>query len=240
MDRKMKALHHPIQIRAPALHVDFVADLTCPWSFLGKRRLERALEHVQGLAPQLRWHAFLMHPEPAAGASWRERLAERLPNEITPEAAEANLIDSGKELGVRFDFARLGAVPHTGEAHRLIKLAARRGLHMETGDAVFRAWFELGRDIGQTPVLAQIGAEVGLPAALLDAFRASDDGRAEVGRDHDRLHALGIVSVPNLLLNGSVLVTGPADVATYVKALDHALFPSAEDEETSGAVATLH
>lgn len=216
----------------PVLEIDFVADLTCPWSWLGKRRLERALENVQGMGPpDLRWHSFLMAAPPGGGSSWRERLAARLPEGITPALAEQSLEEAGRELGIHFAFERLGDVPATREAHRLIKLAAHEGRHVETADAVFAAYFEAGRDIGSTAVLAAIGAETGLSDGTLELFRSSKQGAAEVTRDDERLRALGVVAVPNLLLNGNVLVAGPADVDTYLQALDQALFPQPPDSD---------
>lgn len=224
----MKALDLIVPARPRSLSVDLVADLACPWSFLGKRRLERALQSVQGIAPSLRWHGHMPDGPGAAGREWREALAARLPHGIGVEFAERSLTEAGRELGIHFAFERLGTVPDTAEAHRLVKLAAREGLHMAAADALFRAYFEAGRDIGALDALLEIGRESGLSAGTLELLRSGSEGRGEVAADHERLHALGVVTTPNLLLNGSVLVTGPADVAVYVQALDQALFPAPE------------
>lgn len=239
-DMKAKALTHPAPSLLPALEIDFVADLTCPWSWLGKRRLERALGNVQGLGPpNFRWHSFLLTPPAGVGASWRERLAARLPEGFTAGEAERSLEEAGRELGLRFAFDALGHVPATREAHRLVKLAAGEGRHTEVADALFAAWFEAGRDIGSRPVLEGIGEEAGLAERTLELFRSSEQGAAEVARDDQRLRALGVVATPNLLLNGSVLVAGPADVDTYIQALDQALFPQLAGEGAERAP-TLH
>lgn len=234
----MKALDLPAPSVRPALEIDLVADFTCPWSWLARRRLERALGHVQGLGPpQLRWHSFLLNPA-AAPAAWRTQLAARLPEAVSIEYAERSLMEAGRELGIRFAFDRLGTAPDTREAHRLVNLAAREGRHMETADGVFAAWFEEGRNIGSRAVLSAVAAEAALTEDTLALFHGSEAGADEVARDDERLRALGVVSVPNLLLNGSVLVAGPADVDTYVQALDHALFP--QPEEASVRPPTLH
>src|SRR5690606_1303275 len=95
----------------------------------------------------------------------------------------------------------------------------------EVADALFAAFFEQGKDIGDVAVLAAIGAESGLSAATIDAFRNPEEGRDDVDAEERRLRALGVVATPNLLINGRILVPGPADVSTYVQALDQALFP---------------
>ena len=93
-------------------------------------------------------------------------------------------------------------------------------------DAIFRAYFEQGRDIGDPQELALIGREAGLSAAALEAFADVAVEGSAVATEEQRLRALGVENVPNLLLNGRVLVPGPADVDTYVQALDQAMFPN--------------
>src|ERR1700691_5606488 len=108
----------PTKTRAP-LEFDLIADFICPWSYLGQRKLERALDSLYGLpAPALRWHGLRIQSElPAAPAAWREHLATRLPDGVSVDLAQDTLSQAGRELGVQFDFARIGSVPDTREAH---------------------------------------------------------------------------------------------------------------------------
>ena len=225
----MNASLQPLVPYAPRLTLDVVADFTCPWSFLGLRRIARALGNVQGLAqpPLLRWHGFRLPRDAAseAQAAWRGQLATRLPPGMTPQLAEQSLEEAGRELGIQFDFARIAGVPDTAESHRLMVLAAREGRQATLADAIFRAYFEQGRDIGAREELLQIGREVGLSAEALAAFDDATQESDAVTAEEQRLRALGVDNVPNLLLNGRVLVPGPADVDTYVQALDQAMFP---------------
>lgn len=209
------------------LLVDLVGDFACPWSFLGTRRLSRALSSLEGAGtPQLRWHPFRLAKSPGAERpTWRAHLASRLPDGVQPDLAEQSLREAGRDLGVEFDFERLTRVPDTTEAHRLAKLAARENRQGDVVDAIYRAYFEHGRDIGNAKVLASIGAEVGLSAPLLESFGTSTEGADEVIDDERRLTLLGVTSIPNLLFNGRVLVPGPADESAYVQAIDQALFP---------------
>jgi predicted DsbA family dithiol-disulfide isomerase len=223
--------------RPPALVLDLVADFTCPWSFLGTRRIARALLAVQGLAspPVIRWHGFRLPRVQAPASPWRDHLAQRLPAGITVELAERSLEDAGEALGLRFDFARIATVPDTLHAHRLVLLASGEGRQAAVIDALFRAYFEQGRDIGDLQELVSIGAAQGLsPSVLQDLVRVSagSDNGADLVSDtvvaeELRLRSLGVQNVPNLLLNGHVLVPGPAEVDTYVQALDQVLFPVA-------------
>jgi predicted DsbA family dithiol-disulfide isomerase len=221
-----------------SLVLDVVADFTCPWSFLGTRRIARALTAVQGLpqAPLLRWHGFRL---PLAGsAAWREHLAQRLPSGITTDFAEHSLEEAGRAFGIQFDFAAIRNVPDTLHAHRLVLAAAPTGQHVRVADRLFRAYFEQGRDIGREEELLAIAGECELPALVIADYQrgfAAEGASPEAGgvalvlAEEQRLRGLGVQNVPNLLINGQVLVPGPAEEAIYVQALDQVLFPQPAD-----------
>ncbi len=225
----MNASVLPIVPYSPRLTLDVVADFTCPWSYLGLRRISRALVNLQGLPtpPVLRWHGFRLPRDASAEAraAWRAHLATRLPPRMSPEVAEQSLEQAGREFGIQFDFGRIQGVPDTGEAHRLMVLAAHEGRQAVLADTIFRAYFEHGCDIGDSRELLRLARDAGLAAPTLEAFGdATAEGSAVVAEEQ-RLRTLGVENVPNLLLNGRVLVPGPADVDTYVQALDQAMFP---------------
>lgn len=212
----------------PGLQLDLIADFACPWSYLGKRSLERALGNLYGAPVRpLRWHGFRSQSEQgSARVTWPEHLSIRLPKGVTVDFAQRGLAEAGRDLGIAFQFDRLQSLPDTREAHRLTGLALRDERQGEVVDALFKAFFEQGRDIADTAVLKEIGQECGLSAATLTAFGDPAEGREQVAAEEQRLRGLGVVATPNLLINGRVLVPGPADVSTYIQALDHALFPA--------------
>jgi len=215
------------------LDIDLVADFTCPWSWLGMAQLTRALGSLSGdVETRLRWHPFRM-ASPAANAAPRtfhDYLAERLPAGISVPFAERSLTEAGRELGIDFHFEKLGPLPSTSEAHRLVQLAVNEGRHANVAAAIFRAYFERGADIADVAVLADIGADAGLSDKTLQAFRETRDGDAALVGSEERLRGFGVRTVPNLLFGGRVLVPGTVNVATYVHALDQALFPANEEE----------
>jgi predicted DsbA family dithiol-disulfide isomerase len=228
------------------LDIDLVADFTCPWSWLGMAQLTRALGSLSGdIETRLRWHPFRMASPNANAAprSFHDYLAERLPPGISLPFAEKSLAEAGRELGIEFHFEKLGALPSTSEAHRLVQLAVNEGRHANVAAAIFRAYFENGADIGDPVVLEKIGAEAGLDEKTLKVFRETRDGDSLLAGSEERLRGFGVRSVPNLLFGGRVLVPGTVNVATYVHALDQALFPSLEASASEGEqkqAPTLH
>jgi predicted DsbA family dithiol-disulfide isomerase len=213
-----------------SLELDFIGDLACPWSFIGKRNLTRALDSLYGQTLQVqRWHGL-----PLAGVAespWREHLATRLPAGADVDEAHRKLESAGRDLDIAFHFDRITTLPDTREAHRLVHLAAHDSRQGELIDAIFRAFFETGRDVSNPLVLVQLAAEAGVDESVRAAFTAGPKGRDEVLTEERRLRGLGVEGVPNLLLNSRVLVPGAADVATYIQALDQALFTESAAQE---------
>src|SRR3954469_14948664 len=170
----MNAMIRPLNDVRRTLDIDLVADFTCPWSWLGMAQLTRALGNLSGdVETRLRWHPFRMAPA-AAGKhprSFHDYLAERLPAGISVPFAEKSLTEAGRELGIDFHFEKLGQLPSTCEAHRLVQLATREDRHANVAAGIFRAYFERGVDISDTHVLAEIGAEAGVSDKTLEAFR---------------------------------------------------------------------
>jgi predicted DsbA family dithiol-disulfide isomerase len=229
----MNTIVRPLTDVNKTLEIDLVADFTCPWSWLGMAQLTRALGSLSGdVETRLRWHPFRMAAA-AAGKhprSFHEYLAERLPAGISVPFAEKSLTDAGRELGLDFHFEKLGPLPSTSEAHRLVQLAVEEGRQANVVATIFRAYFERGADIGDVKVLGELGVEAGLSDKALQAFRDTREGDAALVGSEERLRGFGVRTVPNLLFGGRVLVPGTVNVATYVHALDQALFPVIDED----------
>src|SRR5687768_14293516 len=181
MNTTHRSTIRPLTDVRKTLDIDLVADFTCPWSWLGMAQLTRALGSLSGdIETRLRWHPFRMSA-PAANAaprSFHDYLAERLPPGISVPFAEKSLTEAGRELGLEFHFEKLGALPSTSEAHRLVQLATNEGQQVKVAAGVFRAYFESGADISDVDVLVGIGADAGLSDESLRSFRENRDGDA--------------------------------------------------------------
>src|SRR3954465_9515099 len=136
----MNAMIRPLNDVRRTLDIDLVADFTCPWSWLGMAPLTQALGNLSGdVETRLRWHPFRMSPpkQHAAPRTFHDYLAERLPSGISVPFAEKSLTEAGPDLGIAFPFEKLGPVPSTSEAHRLVQLASDEGRHANVAAAIF-------------------------------------------------------------------------------------------------------
>ena len=144
------------------MRLDIFADIICPWCWIGKRRLERALKvrPQQGLTT--RWRAFQLNPGmPATGMDRREYLAAKFGNDSQAKRIYDVIRAAGESEGLEFNFDKIQQTPNTLRAHRLVRLAQERGKGSQMIEALFQAYFVLGENIGDRTVLVDIAQPLG-------------------------------------------------------------------------------
>ena len=207
------------------MQIDIWSDIACPWCYVGKRRLEAALESFAGAEDvELRWHAFELDPDaPAAHeGTYAERIARKYGR--TPEES-ADLLDSMREmaaaegLALRFEQIRGG---NTFDGHRLIALALEHGLQGEMKERLMRAYFSEGELLSDAPTLRRLALETGLPAEEVDELLAGEGFAEEVRVDEYTAQRLGIDAVPFFILDRRMAVRGALDSAELLGALEQA------------------
>lgn len=195
------------------LFVTVVADIVCPWCFIGHRRLDVAIERVgDGSRVEKTHRPFLLDPEaPPEGRDLRADLRRKLGGD--PEATLRRVEDAARSTSIALDFAKIERMPSSVSAHTLLRLAARKRTQAALLDALFTAYFLKGRDIGAPAVLIAIAERQGFDAEEV-ASALADDAQAEETRRQARLaSAEGIRAVPYFLIDGSSLAGAqPVDV----------------------------
>jgi predicted DsbA family dithiol-disulfide isomerase len=223
--------------RTAALHVEVIADLVCPFCYLGKRRLEQALRAVQGPSA-ISWHPFQLNPEfPNEGVAFEDYLAQRFGSLENVQPVLDGLTAEGRREGVNFHFERIKRVPNTMRAHQLMFLAEKEDKDQALlAEDLMAAFFEHGEDIGDTDVLVRIAARHGLSSE--DVLRVFDDegSRQLVLIREGQARSSGIVGAPGFLLNQRLLLLGAQDADTIVNAFDRAMFGEGTDALISPAL----
>ena len=144
--------------------IDVFSDPICPWCFIGKRRMERALD-LNGLSDRatIRWRSFQLNPGmPPEGLDRAEYLALKFGGSQRATQIYDAIRDAGETVGIPFEFERIRRTPSTIKAHRLIRFAGRVGLDGTVAEALFQHYFLKGQDIGDDDVLCGIAGECGL------------------------------------------------------------------------------
>jgi predicted DsbA family dithiol-disulfide isomerase len=190
------------------MQIDIVADVTCPWCFIGKRRLERALTMRPDIAATRSWRAFRLNPDlPRDGVPRELFLAAKFGGSRAANRFRA-IVAAGRAEGIDIAFDRIRRTPNTLLAHRLIRLAAAEGRSDAIVEALFHAYFTSGIDIGDIGTLALIAAQNGIDRRRAAAYLDSDAGTAEVLAEEQRARRLGIRAVPCFIIERGYTISG--------------------------------
>ncbi|MCR0983281.1 DsbA family oxidoreductase [Roseomonas populi] len=204
-----------------------VVDTVCPWCWVGKRRLDKAVAMLaaDGLRLARQWHPFQLNPDmPAGGMPRAEYRARKFGSMERGRQLDARLAAEGAKDGIPFDFERIERSPNSLDSHRLIRLAALEGgapLADAVAEAVFSAYFAEGRDIGDRAVLAAIGDAAGLPPGRAATMLAADELAHEVSQDAARAQGLG--GVPAVILDRQLIISGAHPAEAMAEAIREAL-----------------
>jgi predicted DsbA family dithiol-disulfide isomerase len=205
--------------------VDIVSDAICPWCYIGKRQMERALGLLagDGLSFTIHWNPFQLNPDmPKEGA---DRAAYRIAKFGSAERAaalDARVVEAAANAGLTFRPDLMLRTPNTVDAHRLIWLAGRHGVQNAVVERLFDAYFVRGADIGRHDVLAQEADAAGLDAAALPAFLDGTEGEDEVLRADRSARQAGVSGVPSFFMNGHFLFSGAMPAGTMAEAFRRA------------------
>ncbi len=196
--------------------VESFIDITCPWCFIGKRRLEQAIEQDRGAyAVSVSWHPFQLHPDLSqSGTEWSVCRVTKFGSHERAEDHDARATVAGRSAGLKLALDRIRRVPNTWDAHRLIWLAGQKGVQSDVVEALFRAYLVEGCDLAERELLLQTAALGGLDRDRAASLLAGNDGVEELHSEERYARRLGVRSIPFMLFNGRLYVTGsqPTDV----------------------------
>jgi predicted DsbA family dithiol-disulfide isomerase len=197
------------------LTIEIVSDVICPWCYIGKRRLEKALEMLGDVKVDIRWLPFQLNPDmPAEGVPRAQYRKAKFGSLEHAKTLDARVAKEGSGEGIAFAFDRIERTPNTVQAHALIDLAQRQGKGDAVVDALFRAYFEEARDIGDAAVLAEIAEGCG----VRDWPGKAD--APEVGALEEQMRGLGISAVPTFIFERKSGVSGahpPESLAQLIR-----------------------
>lgn len=211
------------------IKLDIMSDPICPWCYIGKTHLDKALAARPNHPFTIEWHPFQLNPDmPAGGMDRRAYLEGKFGGKEGAVRAYAPVVENAEAAGLSINFKGIQRTPNTLDAHRLIHWAGIEQKQTRMVDALFKAYFVDGRDIGDVEVLADLADSAEMDAALVARLLASDADRAEIAARDAHSREMGVSSVPTFIVAGQHAVPGAQPPHLWEKVIDELTSQAAE------------
>ncbi|MEP3439827.1 MAG: DsbA family oxidoreductase [Hoeflea sp.] len=197
---------------APTLTIDVVSDVMCPWCYIGKKRLEAALDDIGSeMEVEVRWRPYQLDPTlPKEGKDRTQYLEDKFGGPEGAIKAYASVRAAGAEENIPFAFEKIPVSPNTLDAHRLIRWASSLGLaaQHQMVDVLFKAYFEDGKNIGDNAVLIEAARQVGLETEVVERLLSGDADLDTVTGEIEQARQMGVTGVPCFIIDMQYAVVG--------------------------------
>ncbi len=202
--------------------IDVIADVACPWCYIGKRRLEQVIAAFHGIEAHVRWRPYQLEPGvPRDGYDYRAAPAEAF-GSTRNGAVRERILEAGREVGLAFAFDKILRSPNTLDAHRLVRLAKIGGIQGKVVERLFKAFFCEGVDIANRRSLVELGVEAGLDRDSVEGLFARRDDMLSVQEELATTRRLGVTKVPFFIFGNDTVVPGAGSREMLAAALSKA------------------
>ncbi len=213
------------------MRIEIFSDTICPWCYIGKKRLEKALAQRSDLEADVHWRAFQLNPDmPEEGVDRNQYLEAKFGGPDAARAVYTHVEAAGNEEAIPFDFDAIARTPNTIASHRLIRYADDQpGGQDAVVDALFRAYFTRGENIGEREILVAVAEEANLDPQAVRAFLESDEHDHAVRAEDVCARQSGIQGVPFFIVEGRYGVSGAQSPQVFLQVFEKVLTESQPD-----------
>jgi len=206
------------------MRIEMVSDVICPWCFIGKRRLEKAMAQRPDIQFQIGFRPFQLNPDmPPEGADRKSYLEAKFGGPERAKQIYARVAAEGAPDGIAFNFDGIPRTPNTLSAHTLLRWALEAGNQYEMKERLLRAYFLEGRDVGDHAVLAELAAELGFDAEKVKAALDNGTDREAVEAEDQMAREMGITGVPFFIIERKYGLVGAQPPEAFLQVFDKVL-----------------
>jgi predicted DsbA family dithiol-disulfide isomerase len=200
--------------------VDVISDVICPWCYIGKKRLEKAIAALDSQhRVQVRWLPFQLNPTmPKEGISRKEYRIRKFGSWEQSLELDAKIVAVGQTEGIHFAFGRIERTPNTVDAHRLIWLADQQVCQDAIVESLFLAYFTEGRDISNRQTLIDVVAGAGLERHRAEAILNSEEGMDAIKEAQELSRWHRVDGVPFFIINNEITLSGAQQPDVFLDA----------------------
>lgn len=202
------------------IEIDVISDVMCPWCYIGKRRLEKALAMVPDVPVDIRWRPFqLDHTIPETGMDRKEYLRNKFGSDEQAAQVYGPVRAAGKDEEIPFEFDKITISPNTLNAHRIIRWAMAEGVQNAVVERLFQLYFIEGANLTDKTVLADAAVEAGLERAVVERLLESDADLAETKAEISQAQQMGVTGVPAFIIGNRYAVMGAREPEAIAQAI---------------------
>lgn len=207
--------------RSP-LHVDVISDITCPWCYIGKRRLEKALQTLRGkLEVTVEYHPFELNPHISDnGSDQKEFLINKFGGPDQYERMTSHVSDIALKEGLTFNFDIQHVLPNTRRLHALILFSKARGKQLQLTEAFFKAYFTDGVDLSDKGNIIEIAGRCGMDRSEVEKISTDERALQMISASEENVQRMGIHSVPFYIINHAYGISGAQPTEVFVKTFE--------------------
>ncbi len=206
------------------MRIEIVSDVICPWCYIGKRRLEKAMAQRPDIEFEIGWRPFQLNPDmPKEGADRKSYLEAKFGGPERAKDIYARVTAEGAREGIAFDFDRIKRTPNTLAAHSLLRWGLENGLEYDLKERLFQAYFLHGRDIGDHHVLSDIAGLAGMDAALVKEKLDQGIDADTIQSEDQMARELGITGVPFFIVERRYGLVGAQPAEALLEVIDKAV-----------------
>ena len=216
------------------LKIDIVSDVVCPWCVIGFKNVQKALSELDSKVDfEISWKPYELHPEiPENGYDKKLYMQQKFGNPNGRSSTYKQIEEIGKSLDFDFNFSKTDRIPNTFKAHRLIWKSREKGYQTKLSEALFKAYFTDGKDIGSNEILIEIASSVGMDPDETKSFLHSNEGGQETADEEMSFIEKSIGAVPTYFVNDKYIIQGGQEPETFVSFLGKILMKEKQNEAT--------
>ncbi|QHQ34696.1 DsbA family oxidoreductase [Algicella marina] len=219
--------------------LDIIFDPICPWCYIGKSKLEKALAERPDFAFDIHWRPFQLNPDmPAEGMDRRAYLEAKFGGKEGAVKVYSQIAQAAEAAGLEIDFEKMKRTPNTIDAHRLIKWAKVEDRQGAVVSQLFDRYFRQGQDISDHEVLVAVAKTAGMESEVVARLLTGDADVAETRAEDEQARRMGVTGVPTFIVGGRYAVPGAQDKDVWLRVIDELM--AASEQLATASTDKLH
>jgi len=210
------------------IKIDLVSDTVCPWCYIGKKRLDKAIEDYKGQEFEINWHAFQLNPNmPIEGINRELYLSTKFGGKERADNIYEQIKIAGSSSNISFNFNEMSIMPNSFYSHMLIELSKKQNLQNEIAESLFDAFFIKGKNIGNLSELTNIAISNNIEDFNEDLFKNRKDLRNIIQTSDENSRSKGVSGVPFFIINNNYAISGAQESEIFKKIFETCLLENA-------------